>query len=52
MLRGLMSDIGRRARLLRVTIWLATLFFAAMLFLPLVREVLRRLQESPSGGAF
>ena len=30
----------------------ATLFFAAMLFLPLVREVLRRLQESPSGGAF
>jgi preprotein translocase subunit SecG len=52
MLRGLMSDTGRRARLLRVTIWLATLFFAAMLFLPLVREVLRRLQESPSGGAF
>jgi hypothetical protein len=47
-----MLDSGGRARLLHVVIWLATLFFAAMLFLPLVREVLRRLHESPSGGAF
>ena len=52
MLRHLMPDSGGRARLLRVTIWLATLFFAAMLFVPLLREALRRLQELPSGGAF
>jgi len=37
-------------RLLRFLIWLATLFFAAMLFLPLVRQMIRRLTES-GGGA-
>lgn len=37
-------------RLLRFLIWLATLFFAVMLFLPLVRQIIRRLMES-GGGA-
>jgi hypothetical protein len=43
---------GPRARLLHVAIWLATLFFIAMLFVPLVREALRRLTESPPGVHF
>lgn len=47
-----MLDTGGRARLLHVAIWLATLFFAAMLFVPLVREALRRVTELPSGGPF
>ena len=29
-------------RLVRVVIWVATLFFAAMLFVPLIQEVIRR----------
>jgi len=29
-------------RIVRVLIWLATLFFAAMLFVPLIREVVHR----------
>ena len=29
-------------RLVRLVIWLATLFFAAMLFVPLIQEVVRR----------
>jgi preprotein translocase subunit SecG len=29
-------------RLVRLAIWLATLFFAAMLFVPLIQEVVRR----------
>ena len=29
-------------RLVRLVIWLATLFFAAMLFVPLIQEVARR----------
>jgi len=29
-------------RLVRLAIWLATLFFAAMLFVPLIREVIHR----------
>jgi preprotein translocase subunit SecG len=33
-------------RLLRLLIWLATLFFAVMLFLPLVRQIIWRLSES------
>jgi hypothetical protein len=33
-------------RLLRLLIWLATIFFAVMLFMPLVREILHRLTES------
>ena len=33
-------------RLVRLLIWLATLFFAVMLFLPLVRQIIRRLTES------
>jgi len=33
-------------RLLRLLIWLATLFFALLLFLPLVREIIHRLTES------
>ena len=37
-------------RLVRVLIWLATLFFAVMLFVPLVREIIRRLTiSSPTG---
>jgi len=37
-------------RLVRLLIWLATLFFAVMLFLPLVREIMQRLSaSSPSG---
>jgi hypothetical protein len=47
-----MLDSGGRARLLHVAIWLATLFFTAMLFVPLLREVLRRLTEPPPGGPF
>jgi hypothetical protein len=47
-----MTDGGPRARLLHLLIWLATLFFAAMLFVPLVREALRRLFEAPLGGHF
>jgi hypothetical protein len=37
-------------RLVRPLIWLATLFFALMLFRPLAREIIRRLSESPGGG--
>jgi hypothetical protein len=29
-------------RLVKVVIWLATLFFIAMLFVPLIREVISR----------
>jgi hypothetical protein len=47
-----MLDSGGRARLLHVAIWLATLFFTAMLFVPLLHEVLRRLTEPPPGGPF
>jgi hypothetical protein len=47
-----MLDSGRRARLLHVAIWLATLFFTAMLFVPLLREALRRITDLPSGGHF
>ena len=47
-----MPDSGRRARLLHVAIWLATLFFTAMLFVPLLREALRRVSDLPSGGHF
>jgi hypothetical protein len=49
---GSMLDTGGRARLLHVAIWLATLFFTAMLFVPLLREALRRVTELPSGGPF
>jgi hypothetical protein len=47
-----MPDSGHRARLLHVAIWLATLFFTAMLFVPLLREALRRVSDLPSGGHF
>ena len=47
-----MLDSGGRARLLHVAIWLATLFFTAMLFVPLLREALRRMTELPSGSHF
>ena len=47
-----MLDPGGRTRLLHVAIWLATLFFAAMLFVPLLREALRRVTELPSAGPF
>jgi hypothetical protein len=33
-------------RLIRLLIWVATLFFAVMLFAPLVREIWTRLRES------
>jgi hypothetical protein len=49
---GPMLDNGGRARLLHVAIWLATLFFTAMLFVPLLSEALRRVTELPSGGHF
>jgi hypothetical protein len=35
-------------RLVRFLIWAATIFFAVMLFAPLVREVIRR--QSATGG--
>ena len=47
-----MPDGGLRARLLHLAIWLATLLFAAMLFVPLVREALRRAAEPLPGGHF
>ena len=47
-----MLDSGGRARLLHVAIWLATLFFTAMLFVPLLREALRRMIDMPSGSHF
>ncbi|HJR04752.1 MAG TPA: hypothetical protein VKA83_24130 [Methylomirabilota bacterium] len=47
-----MLDGGGRARLLHVAIWLATLFFTAMLFVPLLSEAVRRVTEMPSGGHF
>jgi preprotein translocase subunit SecG len=33
-------------RLVRALIWLATLFFAAMLFVPLIREVVHRVSST------
>ncbi|HEX7786518.1 MAG TPA: hypothetical protein VF653_09885 [Methylomirabilota bacterium] len=47
-----MPDTPRRARLIRAAIWLATLLFVAMLFLPLVREAVRRAAEQVPGGHF
>jgi len=47
-----MLDGGGRARLLHVAIWLATLFFTAMLFVPLLSEALRRVTDTPPGGPF
>jgi len=35
-------------RLVRLLIWLATLFFAVMLFLPLVRQIILRLESGNS----
>jgi hypothetical protein len=37
------------SRLLRLVIWAATLFFVAMLFVPLIREALRRAAQVPPG---
>ena len=51
-LLGHMPEGEPRARLLHLAIWLATLFFAAMLFVPLVREALRRASALPLGGPF
>jgi preprotein translocase subunit SecG len=47
-----MAEGGPRSRLVHLAIWLATLFFAAMLFVPLIREALRRAALSPPGGHF
>jgi hypothetical protein len=44
-----MTENEPRSRLLRWVIWLATLFFVAMLFVPLVREALRRAALVPTG---
>jgi preprotein translocase subunit SecG len=44
-----MSENRPPSRLLRLIIWLATLFFVAMLFVPLVREALRRAALVPPG---
>ena len=46
------GDGGPTSRLLQLAIWLATLFFAAMLFIPLIREVLRRAANLDAGGHF
>lgn len=48
-LPGHMSESRPPSRLLRLVIWLATLFFVAMLFVPLVREALRRAALVPPG---
>jgi hypothetical protein len=37
-------------RLVKVAIWLATAFFVAMLFSPLVREMLVRLNPTDPSG--
>jgi preprotein translocase subunit SecG len=37
-------------RLVRLLIWVATLFFAVMLFLPLVRQIILRLSGSDSSA--
>lgn len=42
-----MAEPEPPSRLLRLLIWLATLFFVAMLFVPLVREALRRAALQP-----
>jgi hypothetical protein len=47
-----MREARGRARLIQAVIWLATLFFTVMLFVPLVREALRRAAESLPGGHF
>ncbi|HET8576460.1 MAG TPA: hypothetical protein VFO18_05140 [Methylomirabilota bacterium] len=39
-------------RLVRTLIWVATLFFLVMLFMPLVREALRRAADSQTPGPF
>jgi len=44
-----MSESRSPSRLLRLVIWLATLFFVAMLFVPLVRAALRRAAQVPPG---
>jgi len=49
--RSMLDTVGR-APLLHVVIWLATLFFAVMLFLPLVREAMRRVTELSPGGPY
>jgi hypothetical protein len=48
-LHGYMPESRPPSRLLRLVIWLATLFFVAMLFVPLVREALRRAAQVPPG---
>lgn len=56
--RGVTSDGGLRASgaqsrmttFVKVAIWVATAFFVAMLFLPLVTEMLARLSVSNAGG--
>ena len=47
-----MPTPDRRARLVQVGIWLATLVFIVMLFLPLIREALRRAAAPLPGGHF
>jgi hypothetical protein len=47
-----MVESDRRTRLVHAAIWLATLFFTVMLFVPLLREALRRAAEPVSGGPF
>ena len=42
-----MAEPEPPSRLLRLLIWLATLFFVAMLFVPLVREALRQAALQP-----
>lgn len=42
-----MAEPEPPSRLLRLLIWVATLFFVAMLFVPLIREALRRAALPP-----
>jgi len=42
-----MAEPEPPSRLLRLLIWLATLFFVAMLFVPLVREALLARRGAP-----
>ncbi|HEY7041578.1 MAG TPA: hypothetical protein VID28_22105 [Methylomirabilota bacterium] len=47
-----MPEARGRGRLIQAVIWLATLFFTVMLFVPLIREALRRAAAPLPGGHF
>lgn len=45
-----MPSTGTRQTLLRVAIWLATAICVAMLFVPLLRDLVVRIGSRPAGG--